>query len=73
MEGIVTEVSSDIVNFIKGYASERKEDFALGEVESLKTSVEVGGGKGQELRTWQMLEAMTCTSRLTCQRSGKMK
>lgn len=40
---------------------ERK-DFTLAEVESLKISVEVGGGKEQEVHGWQTLEAMTRTS-----------
>lgn len=51
MEGIVTAVLFDIVNFRKGYVQERK-DFTLAEVESLKTSVEMGGGKGQKVRVW---------------------
>lgn len=51
----------------------RKEKNTLAEVESLKTSVEVGGGKGQEVHVWQMLEAMICICPSTCQHSEKMK
>lgn len=51
----------------------RKEKKTLAEVQSLKTSVEVRGGEGQEVHVCQMLEAMTWTARLTCQGSEKNK